>query len=121
VAIQDEIRRIAEVEFAPIVTDVTVMGVKLRIILADTSYVDVWVSKKLENRFGFHWERGHLEGAIYRYDNFPDTDWKHIPTYPFHFHKGSQDTVEAPSFSQDVIQGFRDFMGFVEAEMVGGG
>jgi hypothetical protein len=121
VAILDEIRRIAEVEFASIVTDVAVMGVKLRIILTDTSYVDVWVSKKLESRFGFHWERGHLAGTIYRYDNFPDTDWKHIPTYPFHFHNGSQDAVEAPSFSQDVIQGFRDFMGFVEAEMVGGG
>jgi len=121
VAILDEIRRIAEVEFASIVADVAVMGVKLRIILTDTSYVDVWVSKKLENRFGFHWERGHLDGTIYRYDNFPDTDWKHIPTYPFHFHSGSQDAVETPPFSQDVIQGFRDFMGFIEAEMVGGG
>lgn len=116
----DEIRRIAEVEFASIVTDAEVMGVKLRIILTDTSYVDVWVSKKLENRFGFHWERGHLDGTIYRYDNFPDTDWKHILTYPFHFYNGAQDAVEAPSFSQDVIQGFRDFMDFVEAKMVGG-
>ena len=117
----DEIRRIAEVEFASIVTDAEVMGVKLRIILTDTSYVDVWVSKKLENRFGFHWERGHLDRTLYRYDNFPDTDWKYIPTYPFHFHDGSQDAVKAPSFSQDVIQGFRDFMGFVEAKMAGGG
>ena len=63
----DEIRRIAEVEFASIVTDAAVMGVKLR------------------------------------------------------FHNGSQDAVEAPSFSKDVIQGFRDFMGFVDAKMVGGG
>ena len=116
----NEICRIAEVEFASIVTDAEVMGVKLRIILTDTSYVDVWVSKRLENRFGFHWERGHLDGTIYRYDNFPDTNWKHILTYPFHFHNGSQYAVEAPSFSQDVIQGFRDFMGFVEAKMVGG-
>jgi hypothetical protein len=44
-----EIRRIAEVEFASIVTDVAMVGIKLRIILTDTSYVDVWVSKKLEN------------------------------------------------------------------------
>ena len=117
----NEIRRIAEVEFASIVTDAEVMGVKLRIILTDTSYVDVWLSKKLENRFGFHWERGHVDGTIYRYDNFPDTDWKHIPTYPFHFHNGAQDAVEAPFFSQDVIQGFRDFMGFVEAKVEGGG
>jgi len=120
VAALNEIRRIAEVEFASIVTDAEVMGVKLRIILTDTSYVDVWVSKKLENRFGFHWERGHMDGTIYRYDNFPDTDWKHISTYPFHFHNGAQDTVEASSFSQNAIQGFRDFMGFVEAKMMGG-
>ena len=37
-----------------------------------------------------------------------------------HFHNGSQDAVEASSFSQGVIQGFRDFMDFVEAKMVGG-
>jgi len=47
VATLDEIRRIAEVEFASIVTDAEVIGVKLRIILTDTSYVDVWLSKKL--------------------------------------------------------------------------
>jgi hypothetical protein len=40
VAVLNEFRRIAEVEFASIVTDAEVMGVKLRIILTDTSYVD---------------------------------------------------------------------------------
>lgn len=40
----DPISRIAEVEFADIVLQTDVMGAKLRILLQDTSYVDVWVS-----------------------------------------------------------------------------
>ncbi|MFB0534082.1 MAG: hypothetical protein ACETWR_03760 [Anaerolineae bacterium] len=39
----NEIRRIAEVEFASIVTDAEVMGVKLRIILKDS--VTSWALK----------------------------------------------------------------------------
>jgi hypothetical protein len=76
VAALNEIHRIAEVEFASIVTDAEVMGVKLRIILTDTSYVDVWVSKKLENRFGFHWERGHLDGTVTSWASLKPRWWE---------------------------------------------
>ena len=63
-AILDEIRRIAEVEFASIVADVAVMGVKLRIILTDTSYVDVWVSKKLEQIWVPLGDMGFIEAEM---------------------------------------------------------
>jgi len=50
----DQLRRIAEVEFANIVVQTDTLGSKLRLLLADTSFVDVWVSRKLRGRFGFH-------------------------------------------------------------------
>ena len=110
----DLLRRIAEVEFATIVVQTSVLGSKLRVLLTDTSYVDVWASRKLSRRFGFHWERRHLDGRIYRYDNFPDTNWSGVSTFPFHFHDGDQNTVVAAPFAPTLEQGFREFMAFVQ-------
>jgi len=113
----DLLRRIAEVEFATIVVQTSVLGSKLRVLLTDTSYVDVWASRKLSRRFGFHWERRHLDGRIYRYDNFPDTNWSGVSTFPFHFHDGDQNTVVAAPFAPTLEQGFREFMAFVQQRM----
>ncbi len=77
-----QIRRIAEVEFSHLLTDVQPFGSKLRVFIRDGSFVDVWVSEKVAARFGFHWERGHLDGTLYRYDNFPDASgkpWRRFP------------------------------------------
>ena len=49
-----QLRRIAEVEFAAIVVQTNMLGAKLRVLLTDTSYIDVWVSRTLGERFGFH-------------------------------------------------------------------
>jgi hypothetical protein len=113
----DKIRRIAEVEFTSIVDYAEPMGAKLRLVLSDSSYVDVWLSRKLEGRFGFHWERRHIDGRIFRYDNFPNTNWQDVSTYPYHFHNGSQDTVVASPFGQEILQGFREFMAFAESKL----
>jgi hypothetical protein len=115
----EQLRRIAELEFAEIVVQTDTVGSKLRVLLTDTSFVDVWVSRKLAGRFGFHWERRHLDGQIYRYDNFPDTDWVAVPTFPLHFHDGHQGNVMAAPFAQNLEQGFREFMAFVQQKMGG--
>lgn len=112
-----QLRRIAEVEFADIVVQTDILGVKLRVLLTDMSYVDVWVSRKLSGRFGFHWERQHLDGQVYRYDNFPDTNWTGVSTFPFHLHDGDQNRVIAAPFSPSIEQGFRDFLTFVQQKM----
>lgn len=109
--------RIAEIEFASIVVDSAIIGEKLRVFLKDSSVIDVWVSRTLQNRFGFHWERRHLDGTIYRYDNFPDVAWIFAETYPRHFHNGSQQEVESAPFSADLEQGFREFLHFVAQKM----
>ncbi len=113
----ERLRRIAEVEFAAIVVQTDFLGAKMRVMLADTSYVDVWASRKLSGRFGFHWERQHLNGHIYRYDNFPDTNWSGVSTFPFHFHDGDQNTVVAAPFAPTLEQDFREFMAFAQRKM----
>lgn len=113
----ERLQRIAEIEFAATVVQTDILGAKLRILLTDTSYIDVWASRKLTGRFGFHWERRHLDEHIYRYDNFPDTNWSDVSTFPFHFHDGDQDVVTAAPFAPDLEQGFREFMAFVQRAM----
>ncbi len=109
----DSLRRIAEVEFADMVIQAESMGSTARLFLVDGSHVDVWATRKLEGRFGFHWERRHVDGRIYRYDNFPDANWLSVSTFPFHFHDGEQGNVVAAPFATTLEEGFRGFLGFV--------
>jgi len=112
-----ELQRIAELEFAGSVVDSQLLGEKLRLYLSDDSFVDVWVARKQQGRFGFHWERRHLDGTLYRYDNFPDTDWQVVETYPFHFHDGSQANVTAAPFSPEIRTAFREFLRFAQTKL----
>jgi creatinine amidohydrolase/Fe(II)-dependent formamide hydrolase-like protein len=54
---------------------------------------------------------------IYRYDNFPDSNWFSVKTFPAHFHDGDQDTVVAAPFSVTPERGFREFMAFVQGQV----
>lgn len=111
----DNLARIAEIEFSDIVDATEIMETKLRIMLLDGGFVDVWLSKKLANRFGFHWEH-KVTDLSYRYDNFPDAKWSNVSTFPYHFHDGSQDNVvDSSRFARDIVEGFRDFMNWVRA------
>jgi len=40
----ESLARIAEIEFSEIVSDSAPMGEKLRLLLNDTSYIDIWLS-----------------------------------------------------------------------------
>ncbi|NIM10389.1 MAG: hypothetical protein GTO45_00230 [Candidatus Aminicenantes bacterium] len=107
----EEILKITRVEFEDIVDVVSFVNYKLRLVLKDKSFVDVGISKRISGRFSFHWECKNQN--LYRYDNFPDEQWKNVETYPFHFHKGTQNKVDASPFSADLLTGFREFMEFV--------
>lgn len=113
----NELQRIAELEFSAIVVDSQLVGEKLRLYISDESVIDVWVARKRQNRFGFHWERRHLDGTIYRYDNFPDTDWQAVKTYPYHFHDGTQENVVNSPFSPEIWTAFREFLVFAQAKL----
>lgn len=113
----DEIKRIAEIEFADIVKNTYQIDYKLRILLINNSFIDVNLSQKLSDRFGFHWECRDTKGTIYRYDNFPDKNWQSIATFPHHFHNGSQNKVEPSPFPPSIIEGFRAFMVFIRNKL----
>lgn len=106
----EDIKRIAEIEFSGIVKSISQIDYKLRITLTDDSFVDVYLSQRLPDKFGFHWECKDESGTIYRYDNFPDKNWQSVKTFPHHFHNGNQDSVEASPFPLSHIEGFRAFM-----------
>jgi hypothetical protein len=110
----EDIKRIAEVEFSDIVKSTVRVGYKVRIVLINESFIDVYLSQKLTDKFGFHWECMDESGTFYRYDNFPDKNWLSVSTFPHHFHKGSQDSVEASPFPSTPIEGFRAFMEFIK-------
>ncbi len=109
----DDLRKIAEVEFADIVKDSVIVEYKLRIFLIDNSFIDINLSQRLPDKFGFHWETMNPPDTIFRYDNFPDKNWNNVSTYPYHFHNGSHMSVVSSPFPLSVIDGFRAFLDFV--------
>lgn len=90
---------------------------KLRIILTDNTFVDVFLSEKLSGVFSFHLERRHKDGTLYRYDNYPDPQWKRLATFPYHFHKGKQGKVVESPFRKRLPGALVDFMEFVRSIM----
>jgi hypothetical protein len=52
----EDIKRIAEIEFSDMVICTYLIDYKLRIVLNNNSFVDVSLSKRLTDKFGFHWE-----------------------------------------------------------------
>jgi len=113
----EDVARIADVEFADIVDSTEMIGTKLRIMLMKDGFIDVWLSRKLEDRFGFHWEQ-ESTGLAYRYDNFPNTKWEYVSTYPYHFHDGSQDNViDSSRFEKGIMEGFRGFMEWARSKL----
>ena len=107
----ERLREMAEVEFADIVVESLIPDVnELRFILRDGSFVDVWFSLKLADRYSYHWERRALDGTIYRHDNAPHSRWRSVATFPRHFREGSETrVVESLYWTPKTGQVFDDF------------
>jgi len=113
-----KLKEIAEIEFYDIVKDVIIPGINaLKIILVDDSFVDVWYSLKLENRFSYHWERRHIDGSIYRHDNAPHKKWRNISTFPGHFHCGNEDHVIESDLEENPGIDLRAFLTFIRQKI----
>ena len=115
--------RIAEIEFSDIILSTHLLDLKLRIYFKDKSYLDFFYTTHLRiQRFSIHWERNHVDKTIYRLDNTPDTKWKRVQTFPFHFHDGKYDKVkQTPFFIKDdfkLEEIFRDFLKFARKIIV---
>ena len=70
---------------------------KLRLVLCDSSYLDVWLS--LDGDYAFHWEHRRISGRMYRWDNAPHHP--HVATFPQHLHAGDEATVLESEISAD--------------------
>ena len=114
----ERLREIAEVEFADIVVEAFVPDInELRIILSDGSFVDVWFSLKLSDRYSYHWERRAIDGKIYRHDNAPHKRWQSVATFPRHFHDGSEFDVSESLISEIPEEALRQFLTFVRGRI----
>lgn len=110
----ERLKDIAEVEFNDIVADVILTDLnELRIIVIDGSFIDVWFSLKLKGRYSYHWERKFIDGSIYRHDNAPHLRWRDIPTFPKHFHNGSEDIVILSHISDEPAVALKEFLDLV--------
>ncbi len=61
----ERLRELAISLYPEIVIDAEIVYGKLRIYLIDESFIDVWISRRLSNRYAIHWERRHIDGTIY--------------------------------------------------------
>lgn len=86
---------------------------KIRVHIVDGSYLDVWLSRKILGRYAYHWERRHIDGSIYRYDNRPHESLKLMKTYPRHFHDSSERNVKESRISDDPEEAVREVLELV--------
>lgn len=116
----DELIRLAEMEFGDIVARTETIGrragvaLKMRVHLVDATIVDVWLSPDL-NRYAYHWEQRAVRGLLHRHDNAPDHP--DIPTFPKHFHNGSEEAIEASYIPDEPEQALRSFLTFVRTSL----
>ena len=79
----------------------------------DNSFLEVFQSFTTANRWAYHWERKHLDNKIFRHDNIPHKCWEAVSSFPWHFHNGSEKTVESSNFGNDPVQNLRTFFTFI--------
>jgi hypothetical protein len=104
--------QIALSEFADIVESTKLVEGKLRILLTDESFIDIWFSVKKKGVYAYHWERRNIDGTIYRYNNLPDREAKKLQTYPKHFHNGTEENVVESGLSDNPEKAIRTVLEF---------
>ena len=112
----EDLAHIAESEYGDIVTDSRLLyrraaiPLKLRLLIRDGTFIDVWLSPDGE-RYAYHWEQRAVRGLIHRHDNAPDHP--DLATYPKHFHDGSEEVVRPSTISDDPQAALREFLALV--------
>jgi hypothetical protein len=89
---------------------------KLRLYMCDGSFMDIYYSTK--DKYSYHWDRRLTSHKIYRHDNAPHKKWNDIPTFPKHFHNGSEEVVVSSHISDAPESALREFLRFVIKHIV---
>lgn len=90
---------------------------KIRVHVVNGSYLDVWLSRKMLGRYAYHWERRHIDGSIYRYDNRPHERLRLMKTYPRHFHDTSEHNVKESHISDDPEKAVREVLELIRRKV----
>jgi hypothetical protein len=122
-AIYRALRTIALNEFAEVVVSAQILSLstgdplKLRLDIVDGSLLDVFIS--VSGRYAYHWERRLISrDDLYRHDNAPHGKWRHVATFPKHFHDGSESKVVESHISDDPEDAMREFLTFVHHKLL---
>ncbi|WP_020373459.1 toxin-antitoxin system TumE family protein [Sulfobacillus thermosulfidooxidans] len=94
-------------QFSDIVISVQINTGRVRAILRDESFIDIWFNDR--GKYSYHWQEGR--GAIYRFNNAPHHP--EILTHPHHFHDGSQENIRESSVSGVTPQDVEIIMNFI--------
>jgi hypothetical protein len=89
-------------------------GIKLRAVLKDNSFVDIYLNPLEENSFSFHFQC--KDGRIFRLDTYPgEKRAKTLSTYPVHLHYENQNNVIEPPFKvgRNSLDNLRNFLEFI--------
>ena len=117
--IYEALARLALEEFGihrgGVVTDATFVGGtssspnKLRLVLRDGFFVDVWLS--LDGDYAYHWEQRRQRGRIYHWDNAPHHP--HVNTFPDHLHNEQDSAVVESHLSSITTDALRQILEFI--------
>ena len=86
---------------------------KRRFMFRDKSFLDTYLSVSRKNVYAFHYERRHLDGTLFRVDNYPHHSAVKAKSFPHHFHDGSDRKVKSSAFGtapEEVLENFLSFI-----------
>jgi hypothetical protein len=110
---------LALAEFEDIITRTAFIGGtpaspnKLRLVLIDDSFLDVWLS--VEGEYAYHWEQRRQHGQFHRWDNAPHHP--RVASYPAHFHDGDEDAVVESDLDPSPEAALRQVLSFVRRRL----
>jgi Family of unknown function (DUF6516) len=119
-SIYQALARLAQNEFGDIVTRASYVGGtpaspnKLRLMLTDDSFLDIWLSA--EGDYAYHWEQRRQRGRSYRWDNAPHHP--HVGTFPAHLHNGDEHTLAESHLSATPEIALRDVLAFIRRNLL---
>ncbi len=99
-------------DFSDIVEGTKLVEGKLRLLLTDGSFLDIWLSAKKKGVYAYHWERRDVDGCIYRHNNLPDKKARKLKTYPKHFHDKTEKHIVESGLSDDPEEAVKALLAF---------
>lgn len=104
-------------QYGDIIAGIKIVGTgtarKIRIDLRDGSYIDFRFSSS--GRYSYHWERSHIDGKLYRFDNAPHHI--EVSTFPHHLHDGNEEKITDSWISSNPEQAIYQVMDFVRSRI----